>query len=122
MQVPLLEFIAAPLMVFAGSTIGRQAGIYPQRLTKWAEFPNFWGGLIGSPGLRKSAAIAAAGRPFRKLAERAQREYDQERFRFEASKDLLEVTVKIKRKKFEKKIAELYDHTEQPEIPEGPRL
>lgn len=119
MQVPL-EFIAAPLMLFAGSTIGRQVGIYPQRLTKWTEFPNFWGGLIGPPGLKKSAAIAAAGKPFRKLAEQAQRDYEAARFHFEAQKDVLEVTVKIKRKKFEKKLAELYDHTESPELPDLP--
>ena len=121
MQVPL-EFIGVPLMAFAGSTIGRQAGVFPQRLTKWVEFPNFWGGLIGSPGLKKSAAIAAAGRPFRKLAERAQKEYEKERLYFEAKKDVLEVTAKIQKKKFEKKLEELFTHTDDPEIPEGPDL
>ena len=74
LQVPV-DFIAAPLMIFAGSTIGRQVGIHPQRFTGWTEFPNFCGGIVGSPGLRKSASISAAGKAFRKLADRAGEEF-----------------------------------------------
>jgi Protein of unknown function (DUF3987) len=121
MQVPL-DFIGVPMMVFAGAAIGRQVGIHPQRKTNWVEYPNMWGGLVGSPGLRKSAAINAAGRPFRKLGEVAEAIYEAARARYEKSKEVLEISVKVKRKKYEQEVTKAYACTEDPELPDAPAI
>ncbi|HXW53299.1 MAG TPA: bifunctional DNA primase/polymerase, partial [Myxococcota bacterium] len=59
MQVPL-EFVCGPLVIAAGSVIGRKAAIRPLIHDPWLVYPNLWGFLVAPPGSMKSPAIAEA--------------------------------------------------------------
>ena len=65
------EFVAAPALVALSSVVGRQCAICPMAKNDWLEVPNLWGGIVGSPGLMKSAAIAEATRPMQLLVREA---------------------------------------------------
>jgi hypothetical protein len=68
MQVPL-DFIANPLVVALGSTIGRGLGIRPRAEDDWLVVPNFWGATVSPPGVLKSPSTEAALQPLRRLED-----------------------------------------------------
>ena len=70
MQVPL-EYIAIPLLLSAGSLIGRQCGLFPKQHDDWLVIPNLWGAIIGRPGLMKSPSLSQALKPLERLAAQA---------------------------------------------------
>lgn len=82
MQAPA-EFIAVTAMVAAGSVIGRKVAIRPQRNTDWSEVPNFWGCIIGRPGVMKSPAMKQALAPLYKLEGEAREEHAAQLAQFE---------------------------------------
>ncbi|MBK8860346.1 MAG: DUF3987 domain-containing protein [Sphingomonadales bacterium] len=69
MQAPI-EYVAVSAMIAAGTLIGRKVGIRPQENTDWVEVPNFWGCIIGRPGVLKSPSMKAALAPLYRIAER----------------------------------------------------
>lgn len=85
-QIPL-EFIAAPAIVAAAATVGRQIGIRPKRLDDWLVVPNLWGAIVARPGMLKSPAIAEALKPFHKLAAKARQDFCQESARLRAGQE-----------------------------------
>ncbi len=92
-NVPL-EFVAAPAIVAAGSLVGRGVGIRPKSCDDWTVVPNLWGGVVGPPGVMKSAAIAEATRPLRLLAIEAGKQFEQSRAKHENLRAILEIRLK----------------------------
>lgn len=72
-----LEFVAAPALVALGSVVGRSCAIRPMTRDDWQEVPNLWGGIVGPPGVMKSAALAEAMRPVSRLAREAARAFEE---------------------------------------------
>lgn len=72
-----LEFVAAPALVALGSAVGRSCAIRPMCRDDWQEVPNVWGGIVGPPGVMKSAAIGEAMRPLSRLARDAARAFEE---------------------------------------------
>lgn len=62
-----IDLVAIPVMIAAGSLIGRRVGIRPQQLTDWLEVGNLWGAVVASPGHLKSPAAAEALKPIKRL-------------------------------------------------------
>lgn len=66
MQCPP-DYVAMSALVAAGGIIGNRMGIRPKMRSDWIETPNLWGMIIGTPGSKKSPAMAAALRPLHRL-------------------------------------------------------
>lgn len=62
-----LEFVAVPLLTALGSVVGSAVGIRPMAYDDWLVVANLWGGIVGPPGVMKTAAIAEAHRALRRL-------------------------------------------------------
>ncbi len=82
-----LEFVACPAVVALSAVVGRGLGIHPKRRDDWLVVPNLWGGIVGRPGLMKSAAISEATRPLSRLAADAHERYLVERNEAEATQE-----------------------------------
>ncbi|WP_449369719.1 DUF3987 domain-containing protein [Thiomonas sp.] len=70
------DFVAVPAMLALGAVIGRKVAIRPQQHTDWTVIPNLWGLVIGRPGAMKSPAMTQATAPLKRLAARAQEQYE----------------------------------------------
>ena len=81
MQCPP-EYIAVSAMVGLGSVLGRKIAIRPQRKTDWLEVANFWGCVVGRPGMMKSPAMMEALRPLFRLETMARDAYGIEAARY----------------------------------------
>lgn len=88
-----LEYVACPAIVAVGATIGRRVGVHPKRYDDWLVVPNLWGGIVGRPGVMKTAAISEATKPLRALAAAAQERYQAEAAQAEAEKARLELEI-----------------------------
>lgn len=77
MQVPL-EFPAIPALVSVASLIGRKVAIRPKQYDDWSEVGNFWGLVIGIPGVMKSPAVGTAMEPIKGLEKAAREQYERE--------------------------------------------
>ena len=69
MQCPP-DFIAASVMVALGSLVGARCAIKPKAHDNWQIVPNFWGGIVGVPSVKKSPAMNAALKPLEILTAR----------------------------------------------------
>jgi hypothetical protein len=81
-----LDYIAVGLLVVFSSIIGAGCAIRPHRLDDWTVIPNLWGGIIGLPGSKKSAALSAAMIPLGILEKEAGIHYVENRKRDEVEK------------------------------------
>jgi hypothetical protein len=70
------EFIAAPLVVAAGSLIGRQVVVRPKAKDDWDCVPNLWGCNVGNPSSMKSPAQALGLAPISRLATEARKAFE----------------------------------------------
>jgi Protein of unknown function (DUF3987) len=70
------EFIAAPLVVAAGSLIGRQVAVRPKLKDDWNVVANLWGANIGNPSSMKSPAQALGLAPISRLAAEARKAFE----------------------------------------------
>jgi putative DNA primase/helicase len=77
MQCPP-DFPAVGAMIALGSLVGRKIGIRPKRHDDWLVIPNFWGGVVGRPGLMKTPALEQALLPLRRLVAEALEKYEAE--------------------------------------------
>jgi hypothetical protein len=66
MQCPP-DFVGVSAVTALGAVAGRKVAIRPQRYTDWFEVPNFWGAIIGRPGIMKSPAMKEALKPLQRL-------------------------------------------------------
>jgi putative DNA primase/helicase len=71
------DFVAAPLMVAAGSVIGRQIGIHPAVRDDWQVVPNLWGLNVGRPGLLKTPMTDTALKPVMRLEVEAKKAFEE---------------------------------------------
>jgi hypothetical protein len=122
MQVPL-DFLAAAVMVVAGSLIGRRVGIYPKEYDDWLVVANLWGALVGRPSVMKSAAEAEVLKPLGRLMAEAvevhkvaMAQYEVDLIAAEARKGALKDDIKGAAKKDRGKLLRLVKKGElQPE-------
>ncbi len=71
------DYVGVPAMLALACAIGRKIAIRPQRKANWTVIPNLWGLVIGRPGMMKSPAMSQATALLKRLAARAQDEYDR---------------------------------------------
>ena len=88
-----LEFVTCPALVALSAVIGRSVGIHPKRRDDWLVVPNIWGGIVGRPGVMKSAAISEPTKPLRALAAKARKQFEEKQRDAEAKKSRLELEV-----------------------------
>lgn len=55
--------------------------------------PNLWGGIVGKPGVMKSAAISEPTKPLRALAAKARERFQEEAAQAEAERARLELEI-----------------------------
>ena len=70
------EFVAVPLLTFAGAVIGNTRRI--QIKPGWEEFPVLWTAVVARPGSAKSPALAKARLPLTLLQRDAKRKHETE--------------------------------------------
>ncbi len=90
-----LEFVTCPALVALSAVIGRSVGIYPKRWDDWLVVPNLWGGIVGKPGVMKSAAISEPTKPLRALANKAREAFQETQGDADAEKSRLELEVSV---------------------------
>jgi hypothetical protein len=100
-SVPL-EFVAAPAVVALGAVIGRAMAIRPMHRDDWTVPANLWGGIIGRPGVMKTAAVSEALRPIRRLEALAREEFEREEANREAEREAIDARRKATRAGLEK--------------------
>jgi hypothetical protein len=61
------DFVAIPLLVSAGTMLGRELLMAPKRHDDWVERASLWGAVIGTPATLKTPATAEAMRAIRKM-------------------------------------------------------
>lgn len=95
------DFIAAAAIVTLGSLIGARCAIKPKEKDDWLIVPNLWGGIVGSPSVKKSPAITEATKPLDRLVaiaierqQMAENEFEAINIIHEAQKD--EITSRLK--------------------------
>ena len=69
-QCPI-EYAAIPAIVALGVVIGGKIAVRPKQLDSWTENPNFWGMVIGRPGMLKSPASDDVLKPIHGLEREA---------------------------------------------------
>jgi hypothetical protein len=82
MQIPP-DYLAAPLIVYIGSMIGRKRSLSLRPGTDWTEHANLWGMIVGRSAVMKSPAMKSVRKPLILLTERATKEYEDARKRYE---------------------------------------
>jgi len=66
------DYIIAGMICAVGAIIGNRMGVCPYaRDESWVVYPALWGGIVGSPGSKKSPAINASFEPTRALETKA---------------------------------------------------
>ena len=88
-----LEFVTCPALVALSAVIGRKVGICPKRFDDWLVVPNLWGGIVGKPGVMKSAAISEPTKPLKELANKARERFHEEVARADAEQARLELEI-----------------------------
>jgi putative DNA primase/helicase len=67
MQVPI-DFPAVTAVMALAGVVNRRASIQPKHADQtWVVVPNLWGGIVASPGQKKSPAISAIMAPLRAI-------------------------------------------------------
>lgn len=82
------EYVAVPLLVSIGSLLGTKVSILPKLKDSWEEVPNLWGAIIGNPSTKKSPALDAGMKPLKRLAHKAQADYEQAQKEFAIYKEI----------------------------------
>lgn len=102
MQTPL-EYVAVPMLIGAGSLIGRQLAIRPKQFDDWSIIPNLWGVLIGRPSSLKSPALNEALKPLKTIENEYITDYRKELSEWAIKR----VAIESQKKGIEEKIKDL---------------
>ena len=96
------EYIAASLLISAGSVIGARCAIKPKQLDDWSVIANLWGGIVGLPSSKKTPAMSEGMRAIDKLIAKAIEAHKHELKSFtadsvirDARKEALESEIKL---------------------------
>lgn len=76
MQCPP-DFTAVAMMIVEATIVGRKVGIRPKKHDDWLVVPNLWGGVIGRPGVMKTAAIQQPMKFLYRLEQDAKAEFEE---------------------------------------------
>ncbi len=109
MQVPI-DYLATPLLIYVGATIGRKRGIRVRKETGWIEFPNLWGMLIGRPSLMKSPSMKAVRKPLDFLMIESKYQYDIAIKQYKVKKEAWDLLKKAKEENMKKSFKEKLSH------------
>ena len=85
------DFIAVPLMIAAGSVIGRSVCVRPKRHDNWTIVPNLWGCIVGRPSSTKSPALDQAIAPLRMLESQARSKHTEAVTEWKGRKTLADI-------------------------------
>ena len=96
MQIPA-DYLAAPLIVYIGSMIGRKRALKLRPGTDWTEHANLWGMIVGRSAVMKSPAMKSVRKPLMALVEKATKEYEESLKKYEYELEAW----KIQKKAFE---------------------
>lgn len=103
MQVPI-DYLAAPLIIYLGTAIGRKRGVRVRPGTDWVEFPNLWGMIIGKPSLMKSPAMKAMQKPLARLIKQAKYIHEGSQLQYVSLHDRWKILKKVQEDQFKKEI------------------
>jgi hypothetical protein len=118
MQAPV-DFMGIPLLVAAGTVIGKDFLMAPKALASWTERPCLWGGCVATVGSNKTASFNAALAPIWRLQQEFRKAHHNEMkvYRLKAAQ------AKEALKQWEKALAKNgKEMQEMPEPPEPPVL
>lgn len=117
MQI-LPDYLAASLLVQLGSVIGRKRALMMRAESKWLEFPNLWGMVIGCSGSQKTGAISQTVKFVEALANKARAKHQAAYQKFKKEHQFWEARKKIEmdayKKACEKKTEPIDDHISDP--------
>jgi len=80
------DYIAAALIVSAGSVIGARCAIKPKRRDDWIVTPNLFGGIVGDPSSKKSPALGTVTRFLDRLEAKEAEKLEDAKKIYEAEK------------------------------------
>lgn len=117
-----IEGVAIGTLIALGSTIGAGCTMRPKRRDDWQVTCNFWGALIGRPGvIIKSPSLKEPMKPLYELEDEAEavysrqeREYDAEFTLFKAQQDALKTKMKSESSSKQNNLKEQYAALEEP--------
>jgi putative DNA primase/helicase len=125
MQCPP-DFVAVPAIVALGAALGRKIGIRPQRRTDWIEVPNFWGCIVGRPGMLKSPAMQEALKPLHRLETAAREAHAEAAKGYERELELFKLATEevrnAARNAIKKGLPSSLPALEEPQAPKARRL
>lgn len=115
------DFVAIPLLVTAGATIGRALRL--EIKPDWHEHGALYAGIVGQPGDKKSPALAKGTRSINRLARKMLEDHREIRDQYEAELADYEIEVtKWKKAALSDKKGNTGDKPTKPEEPPCPRL
>ena len=98
------DFPAVGAMISLAAVVGRKIGIRPKRQDDWLEVPNFWGAIVGRPGVLKSPALREVMRPLARLEAQAREGFEDALATWQRARELH----KLKREAERSKITKAY--------------
>ena len=100
------DYIAAPLMVCAGSLIGRQMSVRPHIKDDWTVVPNLWGMNVGSPGLLKTPAMEMATKNVARLEIAAKEKFERANKEHAARAAVMKAKAEVDKASLKKRLKE----------------
>lgn len=102
MQVPI-DFTAVTAVMCLAGAVNRRALIQPKRADHgWTVVPNLWGGIVASPGQKKSPAIAAITAPLRAIECCWRQEQQEAQADFQLKEEEAELAISVWRDGFKR--------------------
>jgi hypothetical protein len=120
MQAPV-DLLAIPVLIMLAGCIGKDPVIRPKQHDDWAERACLWGMVIQPPGSMKSAAVAKATAPLRRIEGELREEDERKLAEWSELKDEADLRLKA----WEKDCAQLMKNSEEcydAALPAKPRV
>ena len=116
MQVPI-DFPAVTAMVALAGAVNRRALIQPKRADHgWLVVPNLWGGIVASPGQKKSPTISTITAPLRKIEAAWREEHQLATAAYSLQAEKAELVTSAWRESYKRATKKNSDPPEKPEI------